>query len=128
MRRQDRIQAAECRRQERHPGQAQWAEEEGGQGWGDKGHQRWAARRRQHEEDGVEQGAGGRGAAVGGPVQVRPRQQEGEAWWNIRELIFKQEKIGNFIQVGQNVYWGANSQKETENQVQGGVTKAAQVW
>ena len=126
--RQDRVQAAECRRQDRHPGQAQRAEKEGGQGGGEQGHQRWAARRRQHEEDGVERGAGGRGPEVGGSVHLRPRQQEREARRNTRELIFNQEKKRNIIQVGQNVYWRASNLKKTEAEVQERMTEGAQVW
>lgn len=39
----------------------------------------------------------------------------------------KREKLDGTY-VGQNAYWGGNSQQETETQVQGGMTKAAQSW
>ena len=71
MRRQDRVPAAQRRRQAGDPGQAQRAEEARGQGGGDGGHQPAPARRRQHEEDGLERGARGRGPEVGGPVYLR---------------------------------------------------------
>ena len=40
-----------------------------------------------------------------------------------------QRSLFNFnYQVGQNAYWGGNSQQEAEAAVQAGMTKAAQAW
>ena len=44
---------------------------------------------------------------------------------NLREPSFEALLL---LQVGQNAYWGGNSQQETESAVQAGMTAAAQAW